>query len=102
MLLPARLARRAERRTWLRIPTSTARRRSTTVSGIAIFVLRACAERDMLHPDTASPDDPNEISFAKGELLDILDKNGKWWQARKADGTVGSGSPRFSQPYCSH
>ena len=40
--------------------------------------------------DTASPDDPNEISFAKGEVLEILDKNGKWWQARKQDGTVGS------------
>lgn len=42
--------------------------------------------------DTASPDDPNEITFAKGEILEILDKNGKWWQARKSDGTVGSES----------
>lgn len=41
-------------------------------------------------PDTASPDDPNEISFTKGEILDIVDKQGKWWQAKKADGTVGS------------
>ena len=40
--------------------------------------------------DTASPDDPNEISFNKNEVLEILDKNGKWWQARKQDGTVGS------------
>ncbi len=40
--------------------------------------------------DTASADDPNEISFAKGEILEILDKNGKWWQARKQDGMVGS------------
>jgi SHO1 osmosensor len=40
--------------------------------------------------DTASPDDPNEISFSKGEVLDIVDKNTKWWQARKVDGTVGS------------
>jgi SHO1 osmosensor len=40
--------------------------------------------------DTASPDDPNEISFTKGEVLDIVDKQGKWWQAKKADGTIGS------------
>ena len=43
--------------------------------------------------DTGSADDPNEISFAKGELLDILDKQGKWWQAKKSDGTVGSEYP---------
>lgn len=40
--------------------------------------------------DTASPDDPTEISFAKNEILDIVDKQGKWWQARKVDGTIGS------------
>ena len=42
--------------------------------------------------DQASPDDPNEISFAKGEFLDIVDNTGKWWQARKSDGTTGSES----------
>lgn len=41
-------------------------------------------------PDTASPDDPNEISFIKGEVLDIIDKQGKWWQAKKGDGSIGS------------
>jgi len=46
--------------------------------------------------DTANPDDPHEISFNKGDPLDILDKNGKWWQARKADGTVGSKPNKFS------
>ncbi|BGP30663.1 Transmembrane osmosensor [Rhodotorula toruloides] len=42
-----------------------------------------------LYSYSASPDDPNEISFAKGEILDILDNSGKWWQARKTDGTKG-------------
>jgi len=43
--------------------------------------------------DTGSADDPNEISFAKGENLEIIDKQGKWWQAKKSDGTVGSEYP---------
>ncbi|KAL7006754.1 Transmembrane osmosensor [Cystobasidiomycetes sp. EMM_F5] len=42
-----------------------------------------------LYSYTASPDDPNEIGFIKGELLDILDNSGKWFSARKADGTTG-------------
>jgi SH3 domain len=42
--------------------------------------------------DTAVPDDPNELSFKKGEVLQILDKSGKWWEARKDDGTEGSKS----------
>jgi hypothetical protein len=51
--------------------------------------------------DTASPDDPNEISFIKGEILDILDKQGKWWQAKKMDGSVGSKSCLRDRP-CAH
>ncbi|KAI9270254.1 hypothetical protein EDC94DRAFT_598580 [Helicostylum pulchrum] len=42
-----------------------------------------------LHAYQANPEDPNELSFAKGEMLDIVDRNGNWWQARKPDGTVG-------------
>ncbi|KAF8174711.1 hypothetical protein K438DRAFT_1848858, partial [Mycena galopus ATCC 62051] len=43
-----------------------------------------------LYAYTASEDDPNEISFHRGEILDIVDKSGKWWKARKADGTTGT------------
>ncbi|THH20511.1 hypothetical protein EW146_g863 [Bondarzewia mesenterica] len=50
-----------------------------------------------LYAYTASTDDPNEISFAKGELLDIVDKQGKWWQAKKADGTIGIAPSNYLQ-----
>ena len=42
-----------------------------------------------LYGYTASPDDANEIGFVKGEILDILDSTGKWFSARKQDGTRG-------------
>jgi len=42
-----------------------------------------------LYAYQASADDPNEISFAKGEILEVLDQSGKWWQSRKQDGSVG-------------
>ncbi|TFK34192.1 hypothetical protein BDQ12DRAFT_690068 [Crucibulum laeve] len=38
---------------------------------------------------TASADDHHELSFAKGEILEVIDKSGKWWEARKADGKTG-------------
>ncbi|GAA5821346.1 hypothetical protein JCM11251_004581 [Rhodosporidiobolus azoricus] len=58
-------------------------------SGIAPDYTGSVLKARALYSYSASPDDPNEISFAKGEVLDILDNSGKWWQARKSDGTRG-------------
>ena len=39
-----------------------------------------------LYAYTASPEDPNEVSFVKNEILLVVDSAGKWWRVRKQHG----------------
>jgi SHO1 osmosensor len=38
---------------------------------------------------SADPSDSNEVSFAKGDILEVLDNSGKWWQVKTPSGAVG-------------
>ena len=51
--------------------------------------LQAVQRAEALYTYKASEDDPTEISFNKGDLLEIVDSSGKWWQARRPNGELG-------------
>ncbi|WFD18043.1 Transmembrane osmosensor [Malassezia caprae] len=49
----------------------------------------AVQRAEALYTYKASEDDPTEISFNKGDILQIVDSSGKWWQAQRPNGELG-------------
>ncbi|OAD77305.1 hypothetical protein PHYBLDRAFT_164216 [Phycomyces blakesleeanus NRRL 1555(-)] len=45
----------------------------------------------------ADPRDPDELSFEKGEKLNIHEQEGNWWKAQKADGSLGMVPSNYNQ-----
>ncbi|KAI9104849.1 hypothetical protein DFS34DRAFT_645544 [Phlyctochytrium arcticum] len=60
---------------------------------VAAPVLKATA----LFPYDANQEDPTEVSFAKGDVLEVLSNQGKWWQVRTPSGAVGIAPSNYLQ-----
>ncbi|PSS29605.1 hypothetical protein PHLCEN_2v2753, partial [Hermanssonia centrifuga] len=78
------------------VPPESGSMGSAGAPGENSYLYRAKA----MYAYTANADDPNEISFDKGEILEITDKQGKWWQARRADGSMGTKIVLCWHMYC--
>ena len=60
---------------------------ATGTGGLPLATPQAPLLARALYTYKANPDDPNELSFDKGEMLEIIDNRGKWWQVKRRDGS---------------
>ncbi|KIL66856.1 hypothetical protein M378DRAFT_23183 [Amanita muscaria Koide BX008] len=42
-----------------------------------------------LYTYTGNDEDPHELTFSKGDMFEIIDRSGKWWEAVNMDGKSG-------------
>lgn len=61
----------------------------STSTGQSAFHCRLHTDGRANYAYSASVDDPNEVSFAKGDILEVVDTTGKWFQVRTPSGQIG-------------
>ncbi|KAJ6542618.1 hypothetical protein B0H19DRAFT_303932 [Mycena capillaripes] len=83
--LPAPSVSPTQRISSPRVATPHGLRKSVGEGSRSSYRSKVKARKDF----TADPDDPDEISFSKGEILDVVDRQGKWWLVQNSDGSVG-------------
>lgn len=57
--------------------------------GATAVAMEGVQRAEALYSYKANADDPTEISFNKGDILQIVDSSGKWWQAQRPNGELG-------------